>query len=78
MADHIDENTKISLFAAVTGFSTAFFAALWLAALSAKTDDALAKTKENEQKVEKQIEVLFEIKDRVTRIEEKLNQREKK
>lgn len=78
MANHIDEKTKISLFAAIAGLSTVFIAALWLAALSAKTDQAIAKTFENERKVEKQTELLFEIRDRVIRIEEKINTQETK
>lgn len=73
MADtSIDDKTKISLFAVAVGLPTIIISAMWLAALSARSDQALATSVENERRIEKQMDVLLEIKDRVIRIEEQL------
>jgi hypothetical protein len=70
---HIDEKTKISLFAVVISLSSVVMATMWLAVLSSRTEQALAQSSENKMKFEKQTDLLRDIHGRVIRIEEKLS-----
>jgi sensor domain CHASE-containing protein len=70
---HIDEKTKISLFAVVISLSSVIMATMWLAVLSSRTEQALAQSSENKMKFEKQTDLLRDIHGRVIRIEEKLS-----
>jgi hypothetical protein len=71
----VDSQTKISLFAALGGLPLLIGGIAWLTAIDARANSAETIALRNEVVIEKQINLLLEMRDRLVRIEEQLKRR---
>lgn len=73
MAFHIDEKTKISLYAVFIAIPTVIGGILWLSAIYASVAQATSVNAAQDVKIEQSRDLLIDIRERIIRIETKLD-----
>lgn len=73
----IDERTRIPLFAVLVSLPVFLGGILWLTAIDTKASNAEASNQRQDEKIEESQKLLLDIRERVIRIEEKLDHEKK-
>lgn len=71
----VDSQTKVSLFAALGSLPLLIGGIVWLTTIDAKASAAADAAARNEAGIEKQVNLLLEMRERLARIEEQLKRR---
>ncbi len=74
---NIDEKTRISFFAVLSALPFLIGGILWLTSVDAKASMSLQRSERTQQLLDKQMEILFDMRDSLIRIEEQLKRRSK-